>query len=133
MDTRVSFATRVRVAALLVAALTAFAVLVGAFGAWVRWATAPEISGENAVSIDPLMNWANVPRVSESEAAKIAVAEVKKREGWSGKFTHADREGFRWYLIVRHEPNVPHDYRVVEINGSDGKVLDVSVLKTDQP
>jgi fumarate reductase subunit C len=129
MSERLSVSARGRIVALI-----AFTLLAGAFAAWLRFSGRDDVWGKDLnYSVPVIPNQNNEPPLLEAEAAKIAIAEIKAREGWTGKFTHAEREGFRWYIIVRHEPNVPHDYRVVEVHGTDGKVLDVGVLKTDAP
>jgi hypothetical protein len=128
MSRRVSVSTKLRIAALLVAALTVFAVLVGVIADWLRRGTAPEVWGENVVNTYPTN-----PMLSEKEAAQIAIAEIKKREGWSGIFTHAERDAFWWNVVIRHEPNVPGNYRVVEIDALDRNVQNVRMAKTDDP
>lgn len=70
----------------------------------------------------------NVLPVPESEAIRIAIAEVKKREGWSGLVDESpvQREGIFWYVAVWHTP-APHrpseDRRRVIVDGEEGKVL----------
>jgi hypothetical protein len=128
MSERVSVSATVRIAALLVAALIVFGALLA------RGWLAPDVWDRDLNATVPILpDLNNEPPLSQAEATRIAIEEIKKREGWTGKFTHSEREGFRWYITIRHEPNVPHDYRIVEVHGTDGKVLSLGVLKTDAP
>jgi len=127
-----STTSRLRVGALLIGGLIAFAAVVEGVSLWVRAVSAPKVEGENAVNTDPMMSWANVPKITEAKAREIAIKEVKQREGWSGKATHTDREGLHWYVIVVHEP-ASNDYRILDVDGTNGKVDDYRVAKTEKP
>jgi|SRR5580704_12439980 hypothetical protein len=112
MGERVS--VRIRIAGWLVAALIAFAAMVWGIGAWARAANRPEVF--------------DVLPVPESEATRIAIAEVTKREGWSGFVDEPPvrREGIFWHVAVWRTP-APHrpsaDRRGVTVDGEAGQVL----------
>jgi len=112
----------VQVALWLAAGLIAFAGLVEGVASWLRAVSAPEVTGANAVNTDPTFSWKLLPKVVEARARQIAIEEVKKREGWFGKVTAADREGWQWFITVGREPDVSHDYRIVSIDGDSGTV-----------
>lgn len=113
----------------------AFLALLGllpiALGVWLRTSSVPD--GENAVGLPenhtPYVALSSPPPVPEQEAAKVAIAEVKKREGWTGFVDRpVDREGFRWYVTVWPTPR-PHpasfgSSRGVTIDGATGKIID---------
>jgi hypothetical protein len=59
-----------------------------------------------------------------SKAAKIAIDEVKKREGWIGT-ADMSQEGYTWYVIVLQKDGEHPTQRVVEVQidgSSTGKV-----------
>jgi hypothetical protein len=56
-----------------------------------------------------------------SELRKIAIAEVKKREGWTGEADATDQEGFRFYFTVKSKAR---GERVVVVEGAEGKVIE---------
>jgi hypothetical protein len=80
--------------------------------------------------------------VPEDEAIKIAIEEVKKREGWTGFVDRpVDRvdnslEGLTWLVQVWRQPS-PHSSsessRVVVVNGATGKVRDHNTFATPLP
>ena len=104
-----------RVAALLLAALIAFAAMVWGIGVWVRAANRPQVF--------------DVLPIPESDAAKIAIDEVKKREGWSGFVDKppAEQEGTFWFVAVWRIPpsqlRFYKDQRWVVVDGETGQVL----------
>jgi hypothetical protein len=107
--------SNVRIVVLLLAALIAFALMVAGLAAWVRGVNAPEVF--------------DVLPVSESDATKIAIDEVKKREGWSAGFVDkppVEREGAFWFVAVWRTP-APHrtyeDQRPLVVDGETGQVL----------
>jgi hypothetical protein len=107
--------SNVRMAALLLAALIAFTAIAAGIAAWVRGVNAPEAF--------------DVLAVSESDATKIAIDEVKKREGRSVGFVDkppVERGGTFWFIAVWRTP-APHrtyeDQRCVVVDGETGQVL----------
>jgi hypothetical protein len=100
---------------------TAVALFPAAKDAWLhRREKAPE--RETFVSMSP------------DAAAQMAVAEVKRREGWAGK---ADRPTLflgeaevRLYVTVRHKPCATRDWRNVTIDAMGGKIIGYDV-RTD--
>jgi hypothetical protein len=116
--------TAVEVAIFLLVALIAFAGLVEGVASWLRAVSAPAVEGANAVNTDPPTTWENMPKVLETKARQIAIKEVNQREGWFGKVTQAERGEFQWEIVVGHEPDVTHDYRIVEVDTDTGKVAD---------
>jgi hypothetical protein len=128
--------SRVVLIAALVAALLAFGMLVGGISVWLREASAPDdVWGKDLINTVPIAHDINEPRVPEDEAAKIAIAEIKKREGWTGFVETVDREGFRWYITVWPKPR-PHpasieSSRHLTISGSTGEVLNYWVPPKD--
>jgi hypothetical protein len=106
-------------------------VLTIAFAVWLRVSSYPQIVAPVTLKrpeprfptptpLPPLVSW--------ERAARIAIEEVKKREGWSGKVggTENDvyREGFTWYVTVKRQPRKPGADRVVVIEGLTGNVRD---------
>jgi hypothetical protein len=69
-----------------------------------------------------------------TQAVAIAIEEVKKREGWSGKpeWVKIDQEGFRWYITVRRKPRSHEGERYVTVSAADGSVLDYSDPRTSR-
>jgi hypothetical protein len=62
----------------------------------------------------------------EVKFARIAKAEVERREGWSGKIRVVEQDRSRWSVWVEREPGKDAGkrlIRVVDINGETGKVL----------
>jgi hypothetical protein len=57
----------------------------------------------------------------QSELRKIAIAEVKKREGWSGEADASYQEGVRFYVTVKSQAR---GKRVVVVEGTEGMVLE---------
>jgi hypothetical protein len=64
------------------------------------------------------------PAVSQLKAETIAVDEVKKRDGWSGKADRPDGEGNRWYVNVWREPLSADNTRTVVVDTEDGHIID---------
>jgi hypothetical protein len=110
-------------------------VLTIAFAVWLRVASYPQVVAPVVLKrpeprfptptpLPPLVSW--------DKAVRIAIEEVKKREGWSGKVggTEKDvyREGFTWYVTVKRQPREPGADRVVAIEGLTGKVRDYRKL-----
>jgi hypothetical protein len=110
-------------------------VLTIAFAVWLRVASYPQVVAPVVLKrpeprfptptrLPPLVSW--------DQAARIAIEEVKKREGWSGKVggTEKDvyREGFTWYVTVKRQPREPGTDRVVAIEGRTGNVRDYRKL-----
>jgi|HubBroStandDraft_6_1064221.scaffolds.fasta_scaffold878916_1 hypothetical protein len=63
-------------------------------------------------------------RFLPDDAAQIAIAEVKKREGWTGKADPPEREGYWWYVHVWREPRSPEGTRTVVVHSQDGHICD---------
>jgi hypothetical protein len=112
----------------------ALALTIG-FAVWLRVASYPQVVAPVVLKrpeprfptptrLPPLVSW--------DKATRIAIEEVKKREGWTGKVggTEHDvyREGFTWYVTVKRQPREPGADRVVAIEGRTGKVLDFRKL-----
>jgi hypothetical protein len=125
--------SRLRVAALLICGLIAFAAVVEGVAIWLRAGTAPEVEGENAVNTDPTMTWDRFQKVSEAQARQIAFKEVKQREGWSGTITQAELGEFGWEVAVRREPDASDDYRVVGVDAKTGAIGDYRTVKPKKP
>jgi hypothetical protein len=65
------------------------------------------------------------------ELAQIALAEVKRREGWSGKADQPSAEGDLWYVVVRRKAGATTDWRCITLR-TDGKIINYEV-RTDPP
>jgi hypothetical protein len=96
--------------------LAALGVLAVAAGAFVLWPRPPSrITRENAEQ--------GVSQMTADRAAAFAVAEVKKREGWSGEASPPVRDGDCWGVIVWALPKTPGGFLGLKI-GPDGSVLE---------
>jgi hypothetical protein len=62
------------------------------------------------------------------ELHKRAIAEVKRREGWTGIAGDPDQEGYRFYFAVRRDRKGLAERGVV-VEGSTGAILDYEVLR----
>jgi hypothetical protein len=114
--------SKVRISAQLLAALIAFAAMVAGLVAWVRAVCAPEfLDVKPPAPIEP-----KAPSVPSITATETAIAEVKKREGWTG-FAEAESSESEWYIWVwrkpASQPRSLKDRWVVIINGETGKVV----------
>ena len=125
--------SRIEVTILLGLALIVFAGLVQGLASWLTAVSAPEAEGANAVNTDPLPTWQNILTVNETKARQLAFKEVKQREGWLGTVTQAELDEMGWSVTVGHEPDVSHDYRIVEVDAQSGKVLDYRTTKPQAP
>jgi hypothetical protein len=56
-----------------------------------------------------------VPSVSNREAEAIALAEVKKREGWSGNADDPTEGHLSWQVVVRRKPGPTKEWRWITI------------------
>jgi hypothetical protein len=107
--------SKARIVALLLAALFGFAAVLWGIGGWVRAVNTPEVF--------------DVLPVPERDAVKIAIGEVKKREGWSGYVDKpaVEQEGTFWFVAVWRQPasqrRSSEDQRCVVIDGETGQVL----------
>jgi hypothetical protein len=67
-----------------------------------------------------------IPRVSESRVAElreIAIAEVKKREGWTGVASRPTDEGNLYYFYIMRQSPLPRIGIQVEVDCNTGKVV----------
>jgi hypothetical protein len=80
-------------------------------------------------SVEPHRDTSQVQPVSLVAAEQIAIAEVKRREGWSGKADLPVVEG-RVYVVVRRKPGPTSDWRYVEINWQSKEIVRYEV-RTD--
>jgi hypothetical protein len=108
--------SNVRVAMVLLAALIPFAALIVWFTAWER-----EANNQKVSEVTPLR---------DTNATRIAIDEVKNREGWSGFVDDpppTQKEVF-WFVAVwrkpMEQPRSLDDRRYVVLDGESGKVLD---------
>ena len=70
--------------------------------------------------------------VSSVDATRIAINEVKKREGWvSSEPRSVQREGDSWFILIDN-PAVDYDYRTVTVDGQDGRILEYYQPKRSQ-
>jgi hypothetical protein len=125
--------SKIRVAVLLLASLSAFAALVEGMAIWLRAGTAPEAYGANAVNTDPRMTWENLfpqPKVPRAKAGEIAIAEVKRREGWAGQVDAPTWEGSYWFVVVRRKPGAAKDWRYLTVHNNTGQIISYEV-RTD--
>jgi hypothetical protein len=91
---------------------------------WHWYVSRPEIV--DARLNHPLLDLTLLHR-SEAEASSIAIAEVKRREGWSGKVIEASPEGGTWYILVESEPDKRsgmREMRRMAVTSHTGKVSD---------
>jgi hypothetical protein len=68
-----------------------------------------------------------LPPKSDAKARRIALEEVKRREGWSGKVLEASPEGYTWYMLVERQTNSRSgtpELRSMAVCGHTGKVWD---------
>jgi hypothetical protein len=93
--------------------LTSLAILTSLF-MW--FASRPE-------KLDPRHALVAVRLISLDKAAQIAIAEVKRREGWAGKSDEPSREDTFFYVAVRRKLGPTSDWRYLTIEGETGKVL----------
>jgi hypothetical protein len=63
------------------------------------------------------------PRVSRLDAESIALAEVRKREGWSGQ-ADVGGEGATWLVFVWHDSKSDANSRWVAIDTDNGHIVD---------
>ncbi len=63
-------------------------------------------------------------QVPPEKAVRIAIAEVKRREGWTGKAETPGREGYWWYVKVSPEPKSAEGSRILVVNSQDGHICD---------
>jgi hypothetical protein len=115
--------SRVRIAVLILTAIIAFAVLVAGFAALVRAVCAPKfLNVKPQAPIEP-----KLPSVPSITATETALAEVKKREGWTG-FAEAESGESEWYIWVwrkpASQPRSLKDRWVVIVDGETGKVVE---------
>ena len=114
-------------AAVGLALLVAFLTLVGLFAHWLRISSSPEIDAKGPgmpALLEPPYMPALAEQVPRAKAAQIAIAEVKRREGWSGKADAPEREGHWWYVTVWREPKSPESSRQVVVHSQDGHICD---------
>jgi hypothetical protein len=66
-----------------------------------------------------------LPSPEEVRASATAIAEVKKRQSWSGKVIFATQEGSTWYVWVEREHSDLgfRQIRLIEIDAQTGKML----------
>jgi hypothetical protein len=112
-------------------ALVTLLVLVAGLASWMLTISAPKVDatgpGTPAHRGPPYMP--KIPdRVPPQKVATIAIEEVKKREGWTGKAGTPDREVSTWYVVVRHDPSTPDADRVVGIDAETFRVDEYRAL-----
>jgi hypothetical protein len=74
------------------------------------------------VAPEPYAPTASVRPVTAPDAERIAVAEVKKREGWSGRASVCGVEANDWQVEVWREPKSEANTRWVGVNSYDRHV-----------
>jgi hypothetical protein len=62
-------------------------------------------------------------------AAQIAIAAVKRREGWAGKADPPTLKGTSFYVAVRRTPGATSDWRYSTIDGESGKIVAYAYAK----
>src|SRR5580704_10327257 len=117
--TRAKSKSRYRIAFYVVIGTT-----IGGLCLWWQWYVSRPGIGD--ARLNPLLDLTLLHR-SEAEASGIAIAEVKRREGWSGKVTEAIPEGGTWYILVESEPDKRsgrREMRRMAVTSHAGKVSD---------
>jgi hypothetical protein len=114
--------SRIRLAVLLVTTLTTFAALVAAISCWLRASIRPENDPTDSELPAPTF-----PFVPVARAKRIAIDEVKRREGWSGKTSDPLIDGAYWFVYVRSQRKSQGE-REVMIDAYDGRLMSYQVL-----
>jgi hypothetical protein len=86
---------------------------------WCRWFCVSQ-------PVDPSL-WDRLLAESDAKVRRIALEEVKRREGWSGKVIKGGPEGNVWYMLVERQTNGHSeiaDLRSMAVCSDSGKVWD---------
>jgi hypothetical protein len=114
-----------RVAILILVALPLVAIAIG-----VRVSTGPPVfAPEESPGPYKIHDWSGLR--PNDELRKIAIAEVKKREGWSGKaIGPTPGEGSTLSFLIERDPDKPTGHAVqVDLEGYTGHILDYRVAR----
>ena len=73
---------------------------------------------------DSTIAWQPGMVMSADQAGAIAIAEFKKREGWSGIINDSSSEGAHWFVTIRRNAGETADWRQLTVSAEDGRIED---------
>jgi hypothetical protein len=82
------------------------------------------------VAPEPYHLTPQVQLISRDAAEQMAIAEVKRREGWSGQIDPLSQEGNLFFVAVRRKPGPTKDWRYITIEGGSERIVKYEI-RTD--